>query len=355
MPKSKLLSLLFAGAVLLALSGFASSTKLTGPFKVKLELSHMPQLNEQVALICSVTSNMDVDTAMVKFWIPDTLNVKVVKGQKIRYCSFQKNKTKEFKLTVSFQNEGIFILGVYARLFAPGGASISNSTQLIVKTYKDKKAVLLESMPWKLPKNVGFGPRRPGFRDSIEARAGSLIIKQLTSVGMASADKPTGPFTVKLEISHLPQLNEEVALICSVTSVIEVDSGLVSFWVRDASFRDTSLPDTSFRDTSIVKLVECREKHYCKFKKGETKEFEWTVSFTTEAIFVLTACADQFFPTVGAQGNSAHLNVKTYKDKKAVLLERIPWKLPDKALRHLRPGLRDSISAWAESLRIKQR
>jgi hypothetical protein len=183
--------------------------------------------------------------------------------------------------------------------------------------------------------------------------AGAVL---LVFAGVDSADKPTGPFGVKLEISHLPQLNEEVALICSVTSVIEVDSGLVSFWIRDVSFRDPSLPDTFCRDTSIVKLLECREKHYCKFKRGETKEFKWKFSFTTEGIFVLIACADQFFPTSGAQGNFAHLTVKTYKDKKAVLLERIPWTLPDKAFYDLRfPGRRDSVAARAGSLRIKQR
>jgi hypothetical protein len=163
----------------------------------------------------------------------------------------------------------------------------------------------------------------------------------LAFTGAGSTDKPTGPFGVKLEISHLPQLNEEAALICSVTSVIEVDSGLVGFWATD---------------TSVVKLVKGQKEHYCKFKKGETKEFKWTISFTNEAILELGACAHQFFPTSGAQGNCANMYVKTYKDKKAVLLERMPWTLPDKAFYDLRfPGRRDSVAASSGSLRVKQR
>ena len=174
--KPKVVAWLLIGVVLLVLSSLSHSGHFRGPFTVKLELSHMPQLNEEVALICSVASTEDVDSARVAFWIPETLNVKVVKGERTRYCSFRKNEIKEFKLLVSFPDEGIFLWVASARLL-PGGA-IGNSTRLIVKTYKDKKAVLLESIPWRLPKNVWIDPGRPGLRDSIEAVIGSLRVIQ---------------------------------------------------------------------------------------------------------------------------------------------------------------------------------
>jgi hypothetical protein len=157
MLKPKIITLLCIGVVLLAFSSLSHSGHFRGPFTVKLELSQMPRLNEEVALICSVTSNRDVDSAKITFWAPETLNVKVIKGEKIHYCGFRKNQTRVFKLIVSFPDEGIFVWTASAYLHPR--SLIGNYTQLIIKTYKDGKAVLLETMPWKLPDNVFVDPR----------------------------------------------------------------------------------------------------------------------------------------------------------------------------------------------------
>ena len=165
-----------------------------------------------------------------------------------------------------------------------------------------------------------------------------LIVLVLST--FTSADKPTGPFKVKLEISKLPMLNEEVALICTVTSAENVDSAVVDFW---------------FSDTTMVKVVKGNRKQYTNFKKDETKEFILVISFSKEEACEIDAVAHRFFRNLGGETNDRSLFVKTYKDKKAVLLESLPWKLPDKALRQVRPGLRDSIAAKACSLKIKEK
>lgn len=162
----------------------------------------------------------------------------------------------------------------------------------------------------------------------------------LTFSKFTSADEPVGPFDVKLEISHLPRLNEEVALICSVTSPRDLDSVGVFFW---------------WSDTGMVRSIKGEKKHYCKFKKDETKVFELTVTFPAEGIFYVIGYAKAYFGKSGILSNNAPLYIKTSKDKTAVLLERMPWKLPDKALRKLPPAVRDSIAASACSLRIKRR
>ncbi len=192
----------------------------------------------------------------------------------------------------------------------------------------------------------------PGYGSSLLSRGFSLLRPKLplsVLLGMvffilayaASADELTGPFKVKLEISHLPRLNEEVALICSVTSPYQdVDSAKVGF---------------GWSDTAMVKVIKGQKKHYCKFKKDETKVFELTVTFPAEGIFCVVASANAFYGTSGTAGNRAGLNIKTYKDTTAVLLERMPWKLPDRAFRWLPPAVRDSIAAAACSLRIKRR
>jgi hypothetical protein len=167
-----------------------------------------------------------------------------------------------------------------------------------------------------------------------------LIITMLAFANLISADKPTGPFKVKLEISKLPMLNEEVALICTVTSTENVDSVEVSFW---------------FSDTTMVKVVKGNRKQYTKFKKDETKEFRLVVSFPKEGAFGIVAGATRFFRGFGAEGNKARLYIKTYENKKAVLLESLPWKLPDNVRFPGRPGLRDSIAAWACSLKVKEK
>ena len=177
MLKIKILSLLIVGGVVLLLTGLTPADKPTGPFKVKLEISKLPMLNEEVALICTVTSTENVDSAVVGFWFSDTTMVKVIEGNKSQYCKFKKDETKEIKLTISFQKEGAFeIAAVVQRFFREGGGD-RNASELFIKTYKDKKAVLLESLPWKLPDKVIF-PGRPGLRDSIAAKACSLKIKE---------------------------------------------------------------------------------------------------------------------------------------------------------------------------------
>lgn len=177
MLKTKTLSLLLLGTALLAFASHASADKPTGLFKVKLEISKLPMLNEEVALICTVTSTQNVDSAVVSFWFSDTTMVKVIKGNRSQYCKFKKDGIKEFKLMVSFQKEGALEIAVNAsRFFWKFGAE-GNLAELFLKTYEDKKAVLLESLPWKLPDKVIF-PGRPGLRDSIAARACSLKIKE---------------------------------------------------------------------------------------------------------------------------------------------------------------------------------
>lgn len=145
---------------------------------------------------------------------------------------------------------------------------------------------------------------------------------------------------MKLEISHLPRLNEEVALVCSVTSQLDLDSVEVSFW---------------WSDTTMVKVIKGLKKHYCKFKKDETKVFELTVAFPAEGVFFVIGYAKALFRTPGIMSNVAGLYIKTYKDKTAVLLERMPYKLPDSALRHRPKAVRDSMAARACSLIIKRR
>ncbi|NIM97452.1 MAG: hypothetical protein GTO24_05025 [candidate division Zixibacteria bacterium] len=171
MSKTKPISLLFVGAVLLGLAGFSHASVLTGPFKeMKLELSHMPALNEKVQLIFSVTSIADVDSARVAFLIRDSANVRVLEGQKIRYCKFKKNKTQQFKLTLSFEDEGIFQVCGYAQRFGPGGGSDSNYEDLFVKICKNGETEILDSPPQrprdKVRQNRPWGPAQ---RDSIRA------------------------------------------------------------------------------------------------------------------------------------------------------------------------------------------
>jgi hypothetical protein len=177
MMKMRILSLFILGLIVLVLSSFTSADKPTGPFKVKLEISRLPMLNEEVALICTVTSTENVDSAVVGFWFSDTTMVKVIEGNKSQYCKFKKDETKEIKLTISFQKEGAFEIAAAATRFFRKFGGESNFAALDIKTYKDKKAVLLKSLPWKLPDRAVF-PGRPGLRDSIAARACSLKIKE---------------------------------------------------------------------------------------------------------------------------------------------------------------------------------
>ena len=178
MSKARILSLISIGAALLAFSSVSPTTKPTGPFDLKLELSHMPQLNEEVALVCSVTSRTDVDSGMFQFAFTDTSMVKVIDGEEIVYRRFEKGKTEEFRLTISFLTEGIVSLYACADQFFDPICGQGNNVHLDVKTYKDKAAVLLERRPWKIPDTLPFDPRRPDLRDSLKARAESLIIKQ---------------------------------------------------------------------------------------------------------------------------------------------------------------------------------
>ena len=177
MLKAGVFPLLFIGAVLLALSSFTSSTEPVGPFDVKLEISHLPRLNEEVALICSVTSPRDLDSVEVAFWWSDTAMVKVIKGQKKHYCRFKKDETKVFELTVTFPAEGVFFVIGYAKAFFGTSGIMSNQAYFYIKTYKDKTAVLLESMPWK-PSEKSLRLLPPTLRDSITTRACSLRIKR---------------------------------------------------------------------------------------------------------------------------------------------------------------------------------
>ena len=177
MLRIKILSLFILGLIVLVLSSFTSADKPTGPFKVKLEISKLPMLNEEVALICTVTSTEDVDSVEVSFWFSDTAMIKVVKGDRKQYTKFKTDEAKEFRLIVSFPKEGAFGIVAGATRFYRGFGAEGNKARLYVKTYKNKKAVLLESLPWKLPDNVRF-PGRPGLRDSIAAWACSLKIKE---------------------------------------------------------------------------------------------------------------------------------------------------------------------------------
>jgi hypothetical protein len=112
----------------------------------------------------------------------------------------------------------------------------------------------------------------------------------------------------------------------------------------------------SFSDTSMVKVIDGEEEVYRRFKKGKTEEFRLTISFLTEGIVTVYAVAHQFFDPICGQGNNVRMYVKTYKDKPAVLLERLPWKIPDTFFFDpRRPGMRDSLKARAESLIIKRR
>jgi hypothetical protein len=157
----------------------------------------------------------------------------------------------------------------------------------------------------------------------------------------ASSTEPVGPFDVKLEIFHLPRLNEEVALICSVTSPHgDVDSAVAGF---------------HWSDTAMVKVTKGQMKHYCKFKKGETKVFELTVTFPAEGVFFVVGYAVALYGRSTAAGNRAGLNIKTYKDKTAVLLERMPYELPDNAFRCNPQAVRDSMAARAGRVIIKRR
>lgn len=143
MARSKFLFAVFVGLVLLALASFASATSpLQGPFKVTLRLSHMPQLNEEVALVCSVTSESDVDRAFVAFGIEDTASVKIMGGQREWHGKFKKNETREFRLIVSFQNEGTFRVYAGAQHIFRSGRT-GNVKAVFLKTYKDKPAELL--------------------------------------------------------------------------------------------------------------------------------------------------------------------------------------------------------------------
>ena len=106
--KMRILCLFILGLIVLVLSTFTSADKPTGPFKVKLEISKLPMLNEEVALICTVTSAENVDSAVVDFWFSDTTMVKVVKGNRKQYTNFKKDETKEFILVISFSTDAFF-------------------------------------------------------------------------------------------------------------------------------------------------------------------------------------------------------------------------------------------------------
>lgn len=175
--RRKLLLSVLSGLTLLVLPCISSSTEPVGPFDVKLEISHLPRLNEEVALVCSVTSQLDLDSVEVFFWWSDTAMVKVIKGQKKHYCKFKKDETKVFELTVTFPAEGVFGVLGYAKALFRGPGIMSNVACLYIKTYKDKTAVLLERMPYKLPDSA-FRCKPQAVRDSMAARAGRVIIKR---------------------------------------------------------------------------------------------------------------------------------------------------------------------------------
>jgi hypothetical protein len=180
MSKTRVLCLISIGAVLLAFSSFTNSTEPVGPFDVKLEISHLPRLNEEVALICSVTSPRDLDSVEVGFRWSDTTIVKLIRGQKKYYCKFKKDETKVFELTVTFPAEGVFwVMGYAKAYFGKSGVSgiLSNVAPLCIKTYKDGTAVLLERMPWRLP-DYALPRLPPAVRDSIKASACSLRVRQ---------------------------------------------------------------------------------------------------------------------------------------------------------------------------------
>ena len=96
-----MLKLLYTVILLIAfltlLNVEALCCKLYGPYDVQLRLSHMPQLNEEVTLVASVTSNRDVDSAAVFFWTADSDAVNLVKSPKVFYCKFKKNEIKQFE------------------------------------------------------------------------------------------------------------------------------------------------------------------------------------------------------------------------------------------------------------------
>lgn len=152
MSRATILSLLFVGIVVSALAYLAMAGQpLRGPFKVTLQLSHMPQLNEEVALVCSVTSESDVDSALVSFSIEDTVNVKIISGQKKWHGKFKKNETKEFMLIVSFQDEGTFQIWAGAQVIAPI-LTMPDLEGLTARTYKNKPAELLVRKPSPMPR-----------------------------------------------------------------------------------------------------------------------------------------------------------------------------------------------------------
>jgi hypothetical protein len=151
MSRATILSLLFVGLVVSAVAYFAMAGQpFRGPFKVTLQLSHMPQLDEEVALVCSVTSESDVNSALVAFSIEDTVNVKIISGQKKWHGKFKKNETKEFRLTVSFQDEGTFQIWAGAQMIAPI-LGMPDLKGLTVRTYKNKPAELLVRKPSPKP------------------------------------------------------------------------------------------------------------------------------------------------------------------------------------------------------------
>ncbi len=176
MLKTKILFLLFLSLIVLVCSDLALADKPTGPFKVKLEISKLPMLNEEVALICTVTSTDNVDSTLVRIFSLDSTMMKIIGGQSSQYCKFKKDETKVFKLTVSFPKEGAFEIAAIVQWIFPEGSGFRNTSELFIKTYKDKKAVLLESLPWKIP-DKALRRFSPGLRDSIAARACSLKIK----------------------------------------------------------------------------------------------------------------------------------------------------------------------------------
>ncbi len=147
MLKDIILRPVIMAVVMAVFACVAMASQVAGPFDVRIHLSHLPNIGEEVAVICSVTSGRDTDSTAMLFWCPDTANAKMIEGQAIQYnCKFKKGETKEFIYTMVFQDEGFFLLIASFYHFFPGGIDCNHGL-LRLQTHRDGKAQIVDHIP----------------------------------------------------------------------------------------------------------------------------------------------------------------------------------------------------------------
>jgi hypothetical protein len=158
--------LVILGVIIVVFTKPVVATQPTAPFDVSIHLDHLPNIGEEVAVICSVTALPDADSTEMRFWCTDTVNAEITKDQEcLDDYKFKKGETKEYRFTIVFKEEGYYHLIALIRNICSGWIEFKHK-DLYIQTHRDKAAEIVDSIPLiQSP-----GPRLTGARlDSLNA------------------------------------------------------------------------------------------------------------------------------------------------------------------------------------------